>query len=97
MLTPGWIRIVVFLSGGIWFLLLILQGANAEAGWLRTLGGVAGIVVLLMIGFNRYAWRWPGVHRLTKRRVLDGTWKGSLRSDWIDPNTGQGLDPIEGK
>jgi len=95
MLTSGWIRIVVFLSGGIWFLLLILQGANAQASWLQALGGAAGIVVLLMLGFDRYAWKWRGVHRLTQRRILHGTWKGELQSEWVDPDTKQRIAPIE--
>lgn len=95
MLTPGWIRIVVFLSGGIWFAALFLQGADVQADWLRTLGGVAGVVVLVMLAFDRYAWKWRGVHRLTKRRVLNGTWKGCLRSDWVQPGTGERIAPIE--
>jgi hypothetical protein len=48
-----------------------------------------------MLGFDRYAWKWRGVHRLTKRRVLHGTWKGTLQSDWVDPETRQRIAPIE--
>ena len=31
---------------------------------------------------------------LIKIPDLQGTWRGELRSDWIDPETGKGIDPI---
>ena len=95
MPTPGWIKIVVFISGVVWLGLLALEGASVQIGWLRLLGGIAGIVVLVLLFFDRYAWKWRGVQRLTHRRVVHGTWKGTLVSNWIDADTNERVPPLE--
>lgn len=95
MPTPRWIQIVVFVSGALWLGLLILQGASVQVDWLRSLGGIAGVITMGVLVFDRYAWKWPGVHRLTHRRVLHGSWRGTLVSNWVNPGTGQGVPPTE--
>lgn len=95
MPNPRWIKLIVFASGVIWLGLLVLQGASVDVTWLRSLGGVAGVLVVGVFLFDRYAWRWPGVRRFTTRRVLHGTWKGELVSTWIDPDTHKPRPPIE--
>lgn len=50
---------------------------------------VAGIV------FVKWIWRWKILQGwLIKVPDLQGTWHGQLKSDWIDPQTGKGIDPI---
>ena len=51
--------------------------------------------MLLLLVYDRWAWKWPGLCRMTSRPVLHGTWKAVLRSDWIDPETGEGQPPRE--
>jgi hypothetical protein len=44
---------------------------------------------LVWIIFDRWAWRWPVVRGLAGLRPnIEGTWRGSLASEWIDPETG---------
>ena len=95
MPTPRWIQAIVLTSGALWLGLLILQGARVQASWLRYLGGVAGVIIVGVFLFDRYAWKWRGVHHLTKRRVLHGTWKGVLVSNWVDPKTDDVVPPKE--
>lgn len=57
---------------------------------------IAPSVALAGVGlwvFDRYAWRWRGVRNLVARPVLDGTWHGELASDWVNPQTGQRVEP----
>jgi hypothetical protein len=94
MPSSNWIRAIVVLAAAIWAGILILQGVNLEGDWLKPLGGVIGVVTLLVLGFDRFAWRWPGVQRLSGRRLVRGTWRGELVSDWVDPDSGQTREPI---
>lgn len=53
------------------------------------------IYVIMGIIFTRWIWRWSILQGwLIKCPDLQGTWKGVLRSDWINPETGKGIDPI---
>lgn len=45
--------------------------------------------------FIKWLWRWrPLKGWLIKMPDLQGTWRGELKSDWINPETGKGIDPI---
>jgi hypothetical protein len=93
--SSSWTRIVLVLGGGIWAGLLALQGADVEVTWFRTLGGVIGVVIVLLAAFDQFLWRWPGIRRLSGRRLIRGTWRGELTSSWRDSTTGEPSAPVE--
>ncbi len=53
------------------------------------------IYAIIGIIFTKWLWRcrlfqgW-----LIKIPDLQGTWRGELKSDWVNPETGKGIDPI---
>lgn len=95
MPTPGWTRVVIGLAAAIWLGVAILLDVPVDQRWLRALGGVISIVVLLLVVFDRWMWRWPLVNRFVKRPVLLGTWKATLSSNWPDRETGQPISPMD--
>jgi hypothetical protein len=78
----------------VWAAMLALQGVALKTAYLRPYSVVVGATVLVMLGYERWFWRWPGLRRLARRPDLQGTWAGVLRSSWIDPATGQTVPPI---
>ena len=45
--------------------------------------------------FSRWIWKLKILQGwLIKVPNLQGTWKGEIKSDWINPETGKGIDPI---
>ncbi|AKM84430.1 TPA: hypothetical protein DCZ46_03705 [Candidatus Campbellbacteria bacterium] len=53
------------------------------------------IYAIIGIIFTKWLWRWKFLQGwLIKIPDLQGTWRGELKSDWINPETGKGIDPI---
>lgn len=53
------------------------------------------IYAILVIIFTKWLWSWKFLQGwLIKIPNLQGTWRGELKSDWINPETGKGIDPI---
>lgn len=82
MPTPTWTRIVIALAASIWVLILLALGEPLNPSWARPLGLAASIVVLLLLAFDRWIWRWPLVRQIARRPVLHGTWKTELRTSY---------------
>ena len=81
MPSPGWIRIVITLAAGAMFGLSALTGDSIDQQGLRWLGVIAGGITLLLLAFDRWLWRWPGlrlISELTGTPVLHGTWRGHI-------------------
>jgi hypothetical protein len=82
------IVIVVFVAGA-W-----LKSRQIDLGWLKyfsTAVFIAGIVFWL---WDSFVWRLTVVQRIPGvPRCVRGTWRGELKSLWIDPKTGNQLAP----
>lgn len=81
MPTPGWIRIVIFLAAAAMFGISLITGLKIDEQGLRWIGGVTAGITLLLLGFDRWFWRWPLfrlITEMTGSRVLHGTWRGTL-------------------
>jgi hypothetical protein len=66
---------------------------NGIAEWLAPVGPSVTIAAVLLWSFSRWLWRLRLLRDLHGIPVLHGTWHGELASEWIDPNTGQGIPP----
>lgn len=54
------------------------------------------VITIVSVIFTRYLWKYRIFKDwLVKIPYLNGTWKGTLKSDWIDPNTGEQCPQIE--
>lgn len=81
MPSAAWIRIVIGLAAGAMILISALTGDSIDQEGLRWIGGVTGGIILVLLAFDRWCWRWWGVRRiveLTGSRVIHGTWRGTL-------------------
>jgi hypothetical protein len=59
-------------------------------------GLVTGFTLLLLAVLNCHLWRWRLVHKLLGAAPdMQGTWKGEIRSQWLNPQTGENPPPIE--
>lgn len=89
-----WIQLVAFVI--IWVAVLLFSGTTLEIGWeaIKKLPNVVTIYVLLALIFTNWAWRLSIFRKwLVPLPDLQGTWKGTLESTWIDPATNQKIPP----
>lgn len=95
------LHISVFLGLAVvaWGIVLYLQGVRLSADelWqhLAPFSTVVGVMVGAGALLEKVAWRWPWLHGwFVKRPDLRGTWRCELKSDWVNPETGEGVPPI---
>lgn len=82
---------------GLWLLLVYLSDATPAVS-LRALSRIPDVVLIygaLYLVFTKWLWRLP-VFRgwLIPFPDLKGTWKGTIRTTWVDPSTGTTPDAI---
>ncbi|MCB9689731.1 MAG: hypothetical protein H6735_32130 [Alphaproteobacteria bacterium] len=97
MKVPGQfpLGILVGLAACTWFAVAVaLYGASPDLGFFKPMTLVSGFLALVLAGFDRWLWRIPGLVHVHGVPDLNGTWKGELRSMWIDPATGASPPPI---
>jgi hypothetical protein len=81
MPSPGWTRAVIFLAAGLMFLLSLFTGDSINQDGLRWLGGVTSAVILAVLAFDLWLWRFPGIRKICElagHPMIYGTWRGSL-------------------
>jgi hypothetical protein len=83
MPTPLWTRLVIGVAAGRWVLIAFVLDLNVDQNWLKSLGGVAGAVVVLLLFFDRWGWRWLPF-ALPGHPKLHGTWKATLHFEELE-------------
>jgi len=90
------VQIITFLV--IWVGVLFVAGTISPFDpWtaIKQIPEAISIYAIVGIIFVRWVWRWhPLQNWLIKIPDLQGTWRGELRSDWVDPKTQKGIRPI---
>ena len=72
-------------AGGLW-----ISGTEPQLAWLRFFSLAVWVALLGLLVWEKYLWRLRLVQKWTQSpRDLRGTWQGTLRSLWIDPETGE--------
>lgn len=95
MLKRNSITILVWTGAILWSLLLILNGASVHMSFFKPLSTVCGVLSLVIMAFERWLWRLPLLHPLLVGVPdLNGTWKGELNSNWMNPETGAKPGPL---
>jgi hypothetical protein len=75
--------VVAVFAGGIW-----LSGGQLHSQWLRFYGAAVFLATIALSFWEAFIWRLPPVQRIQGvPRNVRGTWKGTLTSLWIDPDT----------
>jgi hypothetical protein len=91
-------RVVLYVPAGVAVLAVIADTAihgqpHSVTDWLAPIGPAVVASAILLWLFDRILWKLPGIRRLTGRPLIDGTWKGTIATDWRDPETGQRRAP----
>lgn len=69
---------------------ILFTGGEVELGWLRFYSVAVLIAVIVLNLWDRWLWRLPVSQRLQAvPRDIRGTWRGTLTSLWVDPETGK--------
>lgn len=88
------ISILVGLAACTWALVLVVAGSDVGWEFAKPFSLVVGVISGALAGFDRWVWRWPGVRGVVGRPDLEGTYWGVIRSEWVNPETGQKHTPI---
>lgn len=89
-------QVITFLL--VWAIVLFLTKAYSTMDlWtaVKHIPQAITVYAIVAIIFTKWLWRWKLLQGwLIKLPDLQGTWRGELKSDWINPETGKGIDPI---
>jgi hypothetical protein len=86
----------MFIAAVIWGILLLVKGIPLTKALFEPYSDVAGILVLILAIFDKWAWHWKVFHPwLLSTPYIEGSWKGIIKSNWINPETGKVIDPID--
>lgn len=78
-----------------WVALLWIRGTPIGWDHLWPYGLVVSLLTLLATAFDRWIWAWRALQGwFVHRPDVRGTWHVDLKSQWIDPDTGEPPDPI---
>ena len=96
MLTRLHIASFIGLTIIVWLAVLWIQGEPVlSLDFLKPFSFVVGTIGFIVWIFSRWAWAWPIFRNwYVKRPDIRGTWIIILQSNWINPNTGEGIPPI---
>jgi len=80
--TTNWTRIVIGLAAVVAITIVWATSGIVDFTYAKALVTASGVVVLFLLVYDRWAWRWPLLRRLTRRPILHGTWKAELRTSY---------------
>lgn len=73
-----------------------VTSGKTDLVWLRFFSGAVLVSTLLLTAYDLWLWRIPVVQRLPGvPRSVRGTWRGTVSSMWVNPDTRQGIDPVD--
>jgi len=88
MLTEVQLSTLIFIAVVIWAVFLALRGTPLSKSLFEPFSNVTGALVLILAFFDKWAWRWKIFYPwLVSTPYLEGTWKGKVKSNWIDPKS----------
>ncbi|MES2014391.1 MAG: hypothetical protein V4437_01065 [Patescibacteria group bacterium] len=89
-------QVISFLT--IWAGVILISGIFNTVDLWQTIALIPQaitIYAIVCVLFIKWIWRWELLQGwLIKVPDLQGTWRGELRSDWINPETNSGIAPI---
>ncbi|QDE69475.1 hypothetical protein BHS09_22220 [Myxococcus xanthus] len=80
----------------LWAALLLLHGEPVAWRFLAPFSSVVSGLLLVLLVFDKWLWKWRHLHPwLVPNQNLNGTWRGTLQTNWQDPRSLQRPGPIE--
>ncbi len=86
MPSPNWARITIAIAALVSAGIILATGGTVSVNTAKALASASSVVILVLLAFDRWLWRLPGIRRLHKRPVLHGTWKAELRTNYEERN-----------
>src|SRR6185437_3858544 len=78
-----------------WAGALAIAGVDLSPRHFTSFGIVVGVMVVFGLLLEHALWRWRWLDGwFFQRPDLRGTWRVSIKSDWVDPQTGKLIAPI---
>lgn len=91
------LSVLVYIGLGLVCILLLANGVAVQADWLRWASIITSALLVLIMAFDKWGWRCKYLKGwFVKKPHLWGTWKVTLRSDWVDPATQKQIPPLVG-
>ena len=84
MPSPNWARITIAIAALVSAGIILATGGSVNINAAKALASASSVVILVLLAFDKWLWRLPGVRQLHKRPVLHGTWKTELRTSYRD-------------
>ncbi len=95
MLSRLHLSVILLLAAGIWGTMLVVEGVAVSGTWFRPFSTVVGVLLLLLVAFDLWAWRLRFLQGwFVPRPDIRGTWRVELHTDWKDPATIEVVAPI---
>ena len=95
MLNRLHLSVILLLAAAIWGTMLVVEGVAVSGTWFRPFSTVVGVLLLLLVAFDLWAWRLRFLQGwFVPRPDIRGTWRVELHSDWKDPTTKEVVAPI---
>ncbi len=87
------IQALVLVVAGVYLVSYLIRGLPTSELF-APIGAAGAVVSLFVLAFDHLLWRVPKIGRmLSKRPDIRGTWRGRLASNWVNPETGNRIDP----
>src|SRR5688572_11434065 len=87
------IQTIVLVVAGVYLAAFVVQGLPTE-DLFAPLGAATSAAGLFVLLFDHLLWRVPKVgRRVSKRPDVRGTWRGTLASHWVNPETNERIAP----
>lgn len=85
---------IISVVGVIWLALILVGAVSGKIEQFSTIADVVPILLVLAAVFERWGWKLRFLHpHLISVPIVHGTWKGELRSLWVDPKSGKSQEP----
>jgi hypothetical protein len=80
--SPNWIRIIYALAALVSGVIVLSTGGTVDINLAKTVATASTVVILFLLAFDKWLWRWPGIRRVHRRPVIHGTWKTALKTTY---------------
>ncbi len=84
MPSPNWTRVTIALATLVSAVIVLATGGAIDINVAKAVASASTIVILFLLVFDKWLWRWPGIRRLHGRPVIHGTWKTELTTSYED-------------
>jgi hypothetical protein len=80
--SSNWARITIAIAALASAGIILATGGSVNINTAKAVTSASSVVILVLLAFDKWLWRLPGIRQLHARPVLHGTWRTELRSTY---------------